>query len=123
MRVEPENAVTLDTGARLWRAGGGSVLELDGRAHIATVLDGLRQAGARRLDVVIVRTATASAPATIDTLRRWGEVDRVLTPGDLAIPGAEAVTGTLEFSVDSLDVIVTTDDSRLVVDIGRGPPV
>ena len=51
----------LGVGAEAWRAGGAVVVVVDGRARPSAVLDGLRQAGVDRLDIVVVRTASRAA--------------------------------------------------------------
>src|SRR5581483_10402933 len=76
----PDGAAALGPGARLWRGGGGAVVVLDGRTRLDDVLQGLRQAGQRRIDVVVLRTAGAARADTVSALRRWGEIGRVLVP-------------------------------------------
>lgn len=57
-------------GADLYRSGGATVLVLDGRIRAADLLQGLRRAGVRRLDLVVA--ATTVGPDLVATLRhRW----------------------------------------------------
>jgi competence protein ComEC len=51
--------VPLGAGCVLWRDDGGAVLVLDGRASAEDLLEGLRRAGATRVDLVIARTRGA----------------------------------------------------------------
>jgi hypothetical protein len=87
------------------------------------MLEALRRIGARRLDVVVVRTTTASAGSTVEALRRWGSVARVLTPVGIEVPGARVVTDAVQMRAGPLSIEVTPDNGRLVVDVARGPPV
>jgi competence protein ComEC len=123
LRSPPDGTVPLGSGAVLWRAGGGTLLELDGRAQIGDVLEGLRRAGARQLDVVIVRTSSSSSAVAIETLRRWGVIGQVLTPVGARLTDGRVVVDPIELRVGGLDVAVTPDQGRLLVDVARGPPV
>jgi competence protein ComEC len=123
LRSTPDGPVTVGSGAVLWHAGGRTLLELDGRADVTGMLEALRRSGARRLDVVVVRTRTASAASTVESLRRWGSVGSVLTPGGVDVPGARVVTDIVEMRAGSLSIEVTPDNGRLFVDVARGPPV
>jgi hypothetical protein len=56
------------------------------------VLSGLREAGIRRVDVVVVRSAARTAHDTVDTLRRrWPSVG-VVAP---SVDGAPAIDGAV----------------------------
>jgi ComEC/Rec2-related protein len=123
LRSTADGSVGLGSGVVLWRADGVTLLELDGRAQIEDVLEGLRRAGARRLDVVVVRTSFATAGDAIDVLRQWGEVGQVLTPSIAGIRGATEVREPLAFRIGGLEATVTPDGARLLVDVARGPPV
>jgi competence protein ComEC len=123
LRAAQSTSVALAPGATLWRSGGGSVLEIDGRAQISTVLEGLRRSGARQIDVVVFRTTASTAPDVIDSLRRWGSIGEVLAPDGTAIPDATPVTATSELHVGALDVIVSLEAGHVVVDVAREPPV
>jgi competence protein ComEC len=123
LRARPEGPMELAPGAMFWRLDGASLLELDGRAEVASVLEALRRADARDLDVVVMRTRPASAATTIDTLRRWATVGIVLVPTGLSIAGATEVVDATDLELGGLDVRITPDDGRLLVDVARGPPV
>jgi competence protein ComEC len=119
----PDGPLDLGAGAVLWRGGGGSLLELDGRARIDDVLEGLRRAGVRRLDVVVVRTSSSSIPSSIDTLRRWATIGHVLAPSDSTVAGATLLSDAVELRIGGLHVTATPDHGRLIVEVARGPPV
>jgi competence protein ComEC len=123
LRAPPDGPVGLGSGAVLWRSSDDTLLELDGRAQIDDVLQGLRRAGVRHLDVVVVRTASPSIATAIDNLRRWGTVGRVLTPVGSSVAGATALSDAIALHIGGLAVTVTPDDGRLAVDVARGPPV
>jgi competence protein ComEC len=123
LRSPPDGPMSVGSGAVLWRSRGRALLELDGRSRIEDVLEGLRRAGVRRLDLVVVRTASSSTTSTIETLRRWGAVGPVLTPSGSTIADATEVTDVVELDVGALRATVTPEPARLVVDVARGPPV
>jgi competence protein ComEC len=109
--------VELGAGAMAWRGRAAVVLVADGRARAEAVLRGLREAGATRLDAVVLRSDARSGTDLVATLRRrWPDV-RVLAPapadgevppgavtppagrvmvGDVAITVASAAPGRLE---------------------------
>jgi hypothetical protein len=107
----------------LWRASGEALLELDGRGQIDDVLQGLRRAGVRTLDLIVVRTSSPSTATTIDVLRQWGTVGSVLTPPGSSVAGATPISDAIALHIGGLAVTVTPDNGRLVVDVARGPPV
>ncbi len=123
LRAAPDGPVAVGSGAVLWRAAGRTMLELDGRANVADLLEGLRRTGARRLDIVVVRTTSSSAASTVESLRRWGAVGAVLTPVGVGVSGARVVTDGLDVRAGPLSIEVTPEKGRLFVDVARGPPV
>jgi len=123
LRAAPDGPVGLGSGAVLWRASGDALLELDGRAHVDDLLEGLRRAGVRHLDVVVVRTSSPSTATTVEILREWGAVGNVLTPAGSIVGGATAISDAIALHIGGFDVTVTPDSGRLVVDVARGPPV
>jgi competence protein ComEC len=132
-RAGPDLAgVALGPGAAVWRAGGASVVVVDGRAQPPAVLAGLRAAAVGRVDVVVARTPARAALGTAAVLRdRWpGAV--VLVPRAASGP-ASAHPSLLEaqtppvgaaFDVGGLRLTVTSVADRLTIDIvpARGPP-
>jgi competence protein ComEC len=110
-------AVALGPGAQLWLGRAGTtVLVLDGRAQVGAVLGGLRPAGVRALDLVVVRTAS---PAAATAARLVGERVRapaVLAPPGLALDDAVAVEAPVELAWGDLSVLVTPDGDGLRVD-------
>jgi competence protein ComEC len=117
LRATSDGVVSIGSGAELWRSGTSSLLEIDGRAQIDDVLQGLRRAGVRRLDLVVVRTSSTSSSTAIDVLRRWGEVGEVLAPAGAQIPGATKTTEEVALTIGDLEATITPDQGRLVVDV------
>lgn len=64
------------------------VVTLDGRADPRRAVTGLRDAGVRRVDVVVVSGASARAAATVGTLRRRLAIAVVIADPATRIPGA-----------------------------------
>jgi competence protein ComEC len=116
LRDSPEHGVVV------WRAGGGVVVELSGRGRLpapgaARVLEGVRAAGVRHVDLVVVGDARVDTAAVAALLRRYG-TPAVVGPGGL--PAAMSATtvpppGTA-VTVRGLDVDLVTAGGRLVVD-------
>ena len=123
----------LGVGAEAWRAGGAVVVVVDGRARPSAVLDGLRQAGVDRLDIVVVRTPSRAALEVAALLRQRWRGSAVLVPRSgvapaaavpvLAGAGVPPVGATVE--VGGLRLRATEVTDRLVVDleVARAAPV
>jgi competence protein ComEC len=121
----------LGTGATLWRGGGATVLVVDGRVHAASVLAGLRDAGARRVDVVVLRSGARAASELVTVLRRAWPVGTVLAPAGLPAPadrragvagGLSPPSGTV-IDVGGLRLtVVSNAGGRFEVDVGPRPP-
>ncbi|HLM62854.1 MAG TPA: ComEC/Rec2 family competence protein [Acidimicrobiales bacterium] len=67
-------------GAEAWHAGDATVLVVDGRAHDDVVLGRLRDAGVRRVDLVVLRTGSPATAEVAATLRRRWPAIVVLVP-------------------------------------------
>ncbi len=118
--VPPRDAVwgeEIAHGARLWRAGGGVVLVLDG-ADAGRVLDRLRVRGVRRVDLVVSVRGTRTAGGALHTLRQRVAVDVVLAPPGHRVRDAVVPTAGSVLVVGSLRVQVGTDGRTLAVDVG-----
>ncbi|MEA3019993.1 MAG: competence protein ComEC, partial [Actinomycetota bacterium] len=76
-------------GAHLWRAGA-TVLVLDAGADSARLLDGLRRAGVRRIDLVVARSGSRDVASVLVDLRA-----RVPTRAIAAPPGARIRDATV----------------------------
>ena len=123
----------LGLGAEAWRAGGAVVVVVDGRARPSAVLDGLRQAGVDRLDVVVVRTPSRAAIEVAALLRQRWRGSAVLVPRSgvapaAAVPvlaGAGVPPAGATVEVGGLRLRATEVADRLVVDleVARASPV
>ena len=92
----PPAHVAVAEGADLYRAGGATVLVLEGRLRTADVLEGLRLAGTRRLDLVV---AGGPLPTEVErALRHRWPLGRTLATADGATSGS---VGNLEVVVDA----------------------
>lgn len=80
----PSGHVELAEGVHLHRGGGVTVLVLDERRSPRVLLEGLRRAGVRRIDLVV--GATEPADDVLGALRHRWPVDRVIAGGDDAGP-------------------------------------
>jgi competence protein ComEC len=95
-------------GAQLWRGGGAAAVVVDGRASEEAVLEGLRDRGVARLDLIVLRTAAPAAAEVAATLRRrW--------PGVLVLGPAGSAAAARRVA-DLGPVAVPTGGS--VVDVG-----
>ncbi len=122
----------LGIGAEAWRAGGATVVVLDGRARPSAVLDGLRRAGVDRLDVVVVRTPSRAALEVAALLRQRWRASAVLVPraglasasASPALAGARAPPVGAAYEVGGLRLRASEVTERLTVDLERvgAPP-
>ncbi|HET6772887.1 MAG TPA: ComEC/Rec2 family competence protein [Acidimicrobiales bacterium] len=131
-RAEPVSpgGQALGAGATLWQGGGATVLVVDGRAHDSSVLAGLRDAGARRVDVVVLRSGARSASDLVAVLRHAWPVGTVLAPAATSPPAggrAEAHGSLRPPSGTVIDVgglrltVVANAGGRIDVDVEPRP--
>jgi competence protein ComEC len=132
----PSGGQALGAGATLWQGGGATVLVLDGRVRDSSVLAGLRDAGARRVDVVVLRSGARAASDLVAVLRRAWPVGTVLAPGAASPPAGRPADGPVAVSPPSgtvIDVgglrvtVVSNAGDRIEVDVeprprSRAPP-
>lgn len=109
-------------GVVVWRAGGGVVVELSGRGRLpapgpARVLEGVRVAGVRHVDLVVVGDARVDPAAVAALLRRYGS-PAVVGPGGLppALGATTVPPPGAAVAVRGLEVDLVTAGGRLVVD-------
>lgn len=110
LRPSPVDGRTVATGARLWRAGGGSVVVVEGgRVEAGRLLSGLRRAEVHRVDVLVVnRPGAASARAVTPLLRRIPTGIVLAPPGHhlgravVPVAGSEVHTGSLRVKVEAV---------------------
>ena len=124
LRPSPAHGRGLVAGARLWRAGGGTVVVVDDlKASAAALLSSLHNADVQAVDVLVVTRPGVAAASNVDALlRRFPP--RLLVgppgnrlPGDVAVPppGATVAAGTLvlTFGADGPRLTVTVATGRL----------
>jgi hypothetical protein len=109
------------SGARLWRAGGASVLVVDDlRASPEALLSSLHLADVRRLDVLVVTRPGPAASSDVTALLRRFPPGLVLAPTGHRLSGAVVVPPPgSEVSAGGLTVAVEETTPRLVVRVAR----
>jgi competence protein ComEC len=105
-------------GAHLWRAGG-VVLVLDGGTDAGHVLDEVRTAGIRGVDLVVARSGTKAVAGVIADLRQRVPIRAVVAPPGNRIRDATTVGEPVELRVGRLVVRLAPDGAVLAVDIGE----
>lgn len=108
-------SVTVAAGAELWRDGA-SVLVLDD-VDDARLLEGLRIAGVRRLDLVVSRRGGAQAGAAVLLVRSRLGVGAVLAPEGHRILDAQAPPVGAVIEAGGLAITVVASDSTLEVEV------
>lgn len=112
--------VEVGRGAHLWRDGA-AVLVLDGDADAdaGRILDGLRRAGVRSLDLVVARRGSRSIGGVLVDLRARVAVRAVAAPAAHRIRDATAVDAPVELRLGRLLVRLSPSGAALDVDIGE----
>jgi competence protein ComEC len=90
--TRPVDGVVLGGGPRLWRAHGATVVVADGSARADDVLAGLRSAGVRRIDAVVMERGSPAARALDPVLDRFPPRTVLSAPGTVARVGPFTVT-------------------------------
>jgi competence protein ComEC len=109
----------LALGARLWRAGGATVLVLDPQADAGRVLVGLHHAGVRSVDLVVARSGGRQVGGTVFDLRSRVGLDAIVAPVGHRIRDATEVTTPVSVRVGALVVALRPRGAVLDVDIGE----
>jgi competence protein ComEC len=118
----------VDENATLWAAGSATALLIDGPVPIETILEALRQGGARCVRVVGVDGGGRSAAGLAAALRRrCGDALAVVAPDGAANPGWTPMPTGSGLAVGALRIDVTDDGhlrvgSSVDVAVARGPP-
>lgn len=110
--TRPHDGRPLAGDARLWRQGAATVLVV-GRPRPGPLLGALRAAGVRRLTVVALTSPSPSARAGLEAVLARHPTSLLLT-ADEAVPGSVVTAGGLQ-------VVVRSNDPRLMVDVRRSP--
>ncbi len=130
---EPEHDTgrTLATGAQLWRADGAVVLVVAGNADAGRLLGGMRRAGVRRVDVLVLRSGGSAGARLAAAVRHRALVRTVLAPPGHQVPDAEVVVPDAPVGVGGLEIVVVGRRKPLDVRVGsprhapraRAPPL
>jgi competence protein ComEC len=123
LRPAPVEGRDVVPGARLWRAGGASVLVVDDlRASPEALLSGLHLADVRRLDVLVVARPGVAAARDVDALLRRFPPRLVLAPAGNRLPGEVTVPAPASH-VAAGDLVITldVDGRRLAATIRNSP--
>ena len=123
LRPAPVEGRDVVPGARLWRAGGASVLVVDDlRASPEALLSGLHLADVRRLDVLVVARPGVAAARDVDALLRRFPPRLVLAPAGNRLPGEVTVPAPAsEVAAGDLVITLDVDGRRLAATIRNSP--
>jgi hypothetical protein len=124
------DVATADLGGGAWLHvdGGAVVLELDGSARPADVLEGLRRAGIGRVDVVVARSGGSRVADVVALVDTRVSPRLILAPRGHRVPGASVPPVGSVVTVGQTTVEVIAVSPELSVDIdsrlrpGRAPP-
>ncbi len=114
LRASPPPVIEVARGAVLWRAGGGTLVILDGRSRPGPVLEGLRRAGASRVSAVIVRTPAAGGRESALAISDRSSSTLVLGPGGADGLNPGGVTGGVTGVVTTVAAATTVAVGGLV---------
>ncbi len=114
--------VAVDGGARLWRgAGGGVVLEIDGRTAADRVLAALRERSVERLDLVVVTSPSRNAGRAVRDLGSRLEIRGVWVPERHHVRGGYSPESGEVLDVGGVRVTAVSAGERLEVEVGLPP--
>lgn len=127
IRPAPVAAGDIGRGASLWRAGGASVVVLDGATGSPDrMMAALHRAGVRRLDVLVASRPTRAEARAAETLQRRFPARIVLGPAGTDLAGAFVPAEGSELRIGGIVVRVQQAGRRLEVAVSagrsRGPP-
>lgn len=111
-------AADIAPGAQLWRHGG-TVLVLEGDVDAGLLLDGLRRAQVRAVDLVVARRGNRTVAGVVLDLRSRLQVRAIAAPPQHRIRGATAVGTPTIVQVGHLVVRLRPRGAVLDVDIGE----
>ena len=114
LRSEPAAGVVV------WRAEHATIVELASGVPADRLLASLRQAGVRRVDLVVLRADGAVAAAQTAALRHRWSVGRVLEPSGGTVPERRCLRPARDLGVGPFTVSVVVAQPRLMVHV-RGP--
>ena len=122
LRPAPVDGRDVVPGARLWRAGGASVLVVDDlRALPEALLSGLHLADVRRLDVLVVTRPGVAAARDVDALLNRFPPRLVLAPAGNRLPGEVTVPAPgSQVGAGGLVITLDGDGRRLAATVRHG---
>ena len=110
-------------GAHLWRAGGASVVVIDGRSTAEGLLSSVRSTGVDRIDVLVVRTtADRAIGVAARTRERWPALVVLVPRGVDGLAGAVTPPPGSAMDVGPLHLRFDTTNDRLEPTITPDPP-
>ena len=121
-RAGPPSFTELADGSVLHHEAGATVLELDVGARPDLVLEGLRRAGVRRVDVVVARHGGRDVAEAVAALSRRHEPRLVLAPPGHRVPGGSVARPDTVVSVGALEIHVGEVADRLDAEIAVVAP-
>ena len=102
-------------GVTLWRSGGATVVQVTGMAQPDAALSGLRQAGVRRLDLVVFTGGGVRGAAVERALRYRWPISDIWAPTGNRVDGARSPPTGTAVRLGSLLVLVVRARPRLEV--------
>lgn len=122
LRPAPVDGRSVVPGARLWRAGGASVLVVDDlRASPEALLSALHLADVRRLDVLVVARPGVTAARDVDALLARFPPRLVLAPAGNRLPGQVTVpTPGSQVGAGGLVITLDAEGTRLTATVRSG---
>ncbi len=117
--ASPATGWSETTGARLFRAESAVVVVIDGAPRPAKLLESLRLAGVRRVDLVVASDGGASDALAVLALADRYRGAAAVAPPMHRVPGARTVRTGSTVRIGDLSVRVVADTPELVVAIAR----
>jgi len=119
LRGAPDLRATVVPGVELWRSGGATVLAVDRGARPEDLLEGLRRAGVRRIDLLVAaRGGAADAEVAAAVAHRWPP-GRIWAPEGHRVPGATVPARSGRLRLGGLVVTVDAVRPNLVAVVSR----
>jgi competence protein ComEC len=120
LRAPPLDAEP-SAGVSVWRAGGGTVVQIAGAAQPADVLEGLRVSGVRRIDLAMLTGGGSRSALVAGALRHRWTVSHVWAPEPNQVQGASTPAVGQQVQVGDLRVEVHRIRPHLDVRVTRPP--
>ncbi|MBK5223728.1 MAG: ComEC/Rec2 family competence protein [Acidimicrobiia bacterium] len=121
MRVGPPTMADLGPAAQLHRHDDAVVVELDVGVRPATVIEGLRRAGVRRVDVVVAHHGGRDVAEVVALLAERAPPRLVLAPSGHRVPGGSVPVPGQTVRVGGFAIAVEGVDPRLTARVSMPP--